>query len=165
MRSIASLKFTKIDLVAFDFDGVFTDNFVYVSEEGLESVRCSRFDGIGISYLKSINIHSMIISTEINNVVQKRAKKLAIECHNGVKDKRQFLETYCLENNFDIANTVFVGNDINDLEVLKIVGYPILVKDHHKSLANYNFYTLTHYGGSGAVRELCEKILLDMNHG
>ncbi len=70
----------KIRLVAFDFDGVFTDNMVYVLEDGTEAVRCFRSDGLGLQKLKNLGIETVIISTEANPVVTARARKLKIRC-------------------------------------------------------------------------------------
>ena len=74
----------KVELVAFDFDGVFTDNSVYISQEGIESVRCSRSDGLGLDRLRQVNVQIVIISTEKNSVVSVRASKLKIRCIQGV---------------------------------------------------------------------------------
>ena len=73
--------------IFFDFDGVFTNNYVYVSEDGSESVRCSRQDGIGLSKLKALKIDLYVVSSETNPVVRKRCSKLEIETHHGVLDK------------------------------------------------------------------------------
>ena len=69
-----------IRLLAFDFDGVFTDDMVYVLEDGRESVRCFRGDGIGLQKLKKLGLETVIISTESNPVVSVRAQKLKIRC-------------------------------------------------------------------------------------
>jgi 3-deoxy-D-manno-octulosonate 8-phosphate phosphatase KdsC-like HAD superfamily phosphatase len=74
-----NLNFSNITIIFFDFDGVFTDNMVFVDQNGIESVKCNRSDGLGIQKLSEIGIMSMIISTETNNVVNARAKKLKIE--------------------------------------------------------------------------------------
>ena len=82
----------KIRLVAFDFDGVFTDNMVYVFENGTEAVRCSRGDGIGLQKLRDLGIETVIISTESNPVVSARARKLKMRCIQDCADKRKTLE-------------------------------------------------------------------------
>ena len=84
--------FAKIRLVAFDFDGVFTDNMVYVLEDGTEAVRCFRSDGLGLQKLKKLGIETVIISTEANPVVSARARKLKIRCIQNCQDKRAVLE-------------------------------------------------------------------------
>ena len=154
----------RIQLVAFDFDGVFTDNKVMVDETGLESVSCWRSDGIGLSRLKKSGIKSIIVSTEINNVVLVRARKLQIEAYNGVESKLRFLKTYCKQNNYLLEQTAFVGNDINDLEVMKACGLSVAVADAYKEVKDIANIQLTRQGGLGAVRELCDMLIESDNN-
>src|SRR5262245_16675844 len=81
-----------VRLVAFDFDGVFTDNMVYVFEDGSEAIRCFRGDGMGLRKLERAGIESVVISTETNPVVTARSRKLGIRCMQGCRDKRASLE-------------------------------------------------------------------------
>ena len=101
-------------LVAFDFDGVFTDNMVYVLQDGLEAVRCNRSDGIGLQKLKKLGVETVIISTESNPVVSARAQKLKIRCFQNCEDKRKTLESVARELGISLDEVAFVGNDIND---------------------------------------------------
>ncbi len=149
-----------VQLVAFDFDGVFTDNMVYLNEEGIESVRCWRSDGLGLSRLKSAGINMVIISTEVNPVVTARAKKLNIPCRQGVEDKAQAIISICKEFEVDIKRTVFVGNDINDIAAFELVGLPIAVYDAHPEVLPYISYQTKAMGGRGAVREVCDLIFM-----
>ena len=82
----------RVRLVAFDFDGVFTDNAVYVSQDGTETVRCVRSDGLGLQTLTALGVATIVISTETNPVVAARSRKLAIRCIQGCDDKRSALE-------------------------------------------------------------------------
>jgi YrbI family 3-deoxy-D-manno-octulosonate 8-phosphate phosphatase len=143
-------------LIAFDFDGVFTDNMVYVFEDGREAVRCSRADGLGLSKLKRLGIHSVIISTETNPVVSARARKLSIRCVQGVEDKRTALESVLRKHNLTFEQAAFVGNDINDLPCLTAVALPIVVQDAHPDVLLYARYQTKTRGGYGAVREVCD---------
>ena len=111
-----------VKLVAFDFDGVFTDNSVLVFEDGTEAVRGSRADGIGLRKRDRLGVETIIISTEENRVVAERAKKLKIRCVHGVEDKRAVLQRITDEYGFDLSETAFVGNDINDGECLRASG-------------------------------------------
>ena len=90
-------KFLSPALVVFDFDGVFTNNKVIVSEDGKESVVCDRSDGLGIMMLKAAGIPSFILSKEKNPVVSARAKKLGLEVMQGIDHKLQILSSYCNE--------------------------------------------------------------------
>ena len=146
----------KIKIICFDFDGVFTDNKVLIDENGKESVTCSRFDGIGLRLLDDLNIKSYIISTEPNNVVHERAKKLKIECFNNCKDKVKKIKEIIRKLDLTLSEVCFVGNDINDILALKAVGLPIIVNDAHNDLLNQKFYSTSTNGGQGVVREICD---------
>lgn len=151
-------KFSKVKFVAFDFDGVFTDNRVISDQFGNESVICSRSDGIGLAKLNNLDIKTLVISTEENPVVSKRCEKLKVRCEQGVNDKKKVFEHFCSKENINLKDTAFVGNDINDLEVLKICGLPIAVLDSYPEVLKVAEFTTTKLGGFGAVREICDII-------
>ena len=146
----------QIRLVAFDFDGVFTDNMVYVFEDGAEAVRCFRGDGIGLQKLQQLGIDSVIISTESNPVVSARARKLNIRCIQDCRDKRKTLKSVAKEVGISTDEIAFVGNDVNDLQCLTCVGLPIVVNDAHQDVIPPALYRTKNYGGYGAVREICD---------
>jgi 3-deoxy-D-manno-octulosonate 8-phosphate phosphatase (KDO 8-P phosphatase) len=145
-----------IRLVAFDFDGVFTDNMVFVFEDGREAVRCTRSDGIGLSKLKSLGLEVVIVSTETNPVVGARSRKLEIQCVQNCSDKRAALQSLALERNLTLKQIAFVGNDLNDAPCLASVGLPIVVQDAHPDVIHYASYQTKTPGGYGAVREVCD---------
>ena len=145
-----------IRLVAFDFDGVFTDNMVHVFEDGSEAVQCFRGDGIGLRKLERLGIASVIISTETNPVVPARSRKLGIRCVAGCKDKGTALETLAQEMELSLTQVAFVGNDVNDLPCLTCVGLPIVVQDAHPDVIPHARYQTRARGGHGAVREICD---------
>jgi 3-deoxy-D-manno-octulosonate 8-phosphate phosphatase (KDO 8-P phosphatase) len=146
----------RIRLVAFDFDGVFTDNMVYVFEDGAEAVRCYRSDGIGLQKLKKLGIETVIISTEANPVVSARARKLNIDCVQDCQDKRGVLEAIAAKIGISLDQVAFVGNDINDLPCLTCVALPIVVQDAHPDVVPVSRYQTRNPGGHGAVREVCD---------
>ncbi|MBW2412706.1 MAG: HAD hydrolase family protein [Deltaproteobacteria bacterium] len=145
-----------IRLIAFDFDGVFTDNMVYVLQDGSEAVRCCRGDGIGLQKLKKMGIETVIISTEANPVVSARARKLNIRCLQDCEDKRTTLESIARKSGISLKEVAFIGNDINDLECLSRVGLPIIVNDAHQDVVSIARYQTRNPGGCGAVREICD---------
>ncbi len=153
--SLASL-IRRIRLIAFDFDGVFTDNTVYVAEDGRESVRCWRGDGLGLRELERLGIATVIVSTETNAVVQHRSRKLAVRCFNGCEDKLSLLRGIADEMGISLDAVAFVGNDINDLACLSAVGLPVIVLDAHASVVKVARYRTATRGGRGAVREVCD---------
>jgi YrbI family 3-deoxy-D-manno-octulosonate 8-phosphate phosphatase len=147
---------SRIRLVAFDFDGVFTDNMVYVLQDGSEAVRCTRSDGLGLQKLARLGIDAVIISTESNPVVSARANKLNIRCIQNCGDKLAVLGRMVSERGISLAEVAFVGNDINDLSCLGRVGLPIVVQDAHQDVVPYALYRTSRPGGHGAVREICD---------
>lgn len=155
----SDIKFSDIKLIVFDFDGVFTNNKVYLDEEGCESVQCNRGDGMGISLLKKTRIPLFILSTEKNPIVLKRAEKLGIPAFNNVENKLQFLEEYICKSNISSDSVCYVGNDVNDLECLKKVGLPVVPSDAHEEVKKFARIILKNKGGDGAVREFCDMFL------
>jgi 3-deoxy-D-manno-octulosonate 8-phosphate phosphatase (KDO 8-P phosphatase) len=148
-----------IELIAFDFDGVFTDNSVYVNQDGKESVKCWRGDGLGLDRLKKLGVKLCIISTEINPVVSMRANKLAIDCYQAVENKADILVSICDKHSISLKNTMFVGNDINDIPAFQIAGIPVGVADACKEIYSYVMFRTMNSGGAGAVREICDMVL------
>ena len=145
-----------IRLVAFDFDGVFTDNMVYTLEDGSEMVRCFRGDGLGLDKLRRAGIETIIISTETNPVISARSHKLGIRCIQGCEDKCSALKAIAQEMGLSLTQVAFVGNDLNDLPGLNIVGLPMVVQDAHSDVIPYASYQTSTPGGHGAVREICD---------
>ena len=156
-------RISSIRLVAFDFDGVFTDNKVYVFQDGSEAVCCFRGDGIGLEKLKQLGIATVIISTEVNQIVGVRSKKLGIPYVQGCADKLAALAKIAQEKGLSLNQVAFVGNDLNDFSCLQEVGLPIIVQDAHSDVAKLGIYRTQTAGGQGAVREVCdlfEKMIL-----
>jgi N-acylneuraminate cytidylyltransferase len=148
-----------VSLVVFDFDGVMTDNRVWVDEGGHEMVAAYRSDTFGISRLAAQGISTLVISTETNPVVEARCRKIHIDCIQGVKDKAPVLADTLRQRKIAAEETIFVGNDINDLGCFKLAGYAVAVADAIPEALNGADLVLSHAGGYGAVRELCELIL------
>lgn len=147
-----------VRLVVFDFDGVFTDNTVYMTQDGVESVRCWRSDGLGLSRLRSIDVKTFIISTEANPVVAARARKLNVPCKHGIEDKATTILETCRELGILPEKTMFVGNDINDIPAFKSIGIPVAVSDAYPEVYSHVIFRTKTPGGIGAVREICDLI-------
>lgn len=149
----------KLDLVVFDFDGVFTDNRVWVDQHGVEQIAASREDGMGISLLKKAGFEAMVLSTETNPVVAARCKKMKLPVYQGVEAKGQVLQKLLDEKGIPGENVIFVGNDVNDLPCFPLVGCAVAVADAHPVVLPEADLVLSKPGGFGAVRELCDLIL------
>ncbi len=145
-------------LVVFDFDGVMTDNKVYLSQSGEESVRCDRGDGMGIEMLRDAGVVAVVLSKEQNPVVTARATKLGMECWQGVDDKWPLLEQKLRQRGIRREDVVYVGNDVNDLQCMEQVGCGVAVADAVPEVLAAADVVLSKQGGQGAVREVCDRI-------
>lgn len=156
LRAAPAAELRAIRFVVFDFDGVFTDDAVYVGQDGAELVRCWRGDGLGLRKLDALGLGSAILSTEVNPVVALRARKMRIQCFHGIDDKAARLESLAAEVSIPLGQFAYVGNDINDLRCLKGVGLPIAVVNAHPDVLGCARYRTETAGGYGAVREVCD---------
>ncbi len=145
--------------IVTDFDGVHTDDTATVDADGAERVRVSREDGMGVSLLRRAGIPMLILSTEVNAVVRARADKLRVPVLHGIDDKESALRGWADEVGISLADIAYLGNDVNDLPALRIVGWPVAVADAHPLVLEAARVVLTRRGGHGAVRELIERVL------
>lgn len=152
----------QIDALIMDFDGVFTDNGVYLDQNGIETVRCNRMDGLGLNLLAKAGLPMLVLSKEKNPVVAARCKKLRLPCLQGIDDKAPALLKWLEEFEFDVAKTIYIGNDINDIPCLRVVGCPVVVADAHDEVKPLARIVLSKPGGHGALRELSDMIRIRM---
>mgnify|MGYP000002771133 CR=1 FL=1 len=145
-----------IDAFVFDFDGVLTDNFVHVDQNGKEIVSCSRADGLGFDVLHSLNMPTYILSTEKNPVVSARAKKLMVNVIQGTNDKSEDLKKLAHNNGYRLDNIFYVGNDLNDFQAIKLCGFSACPADSHFRVKEIVDIVLKLNGGKGIVREILE---------
>jgi YrbI family 3-deoxy-D-manno-octulosonate 8-phosphate phosphatase len=143
-----------IAALILDFDGVFTDNKVIVTDDGREAVVCDRSDGYAVEQLKRTGLPILILSTEKVPIVRFRCEKLGLECIHGVDDKAAALRQWLSEHNIAARQTVYVGNDVNDIGCMQIVGHPVAVADAFPEAIAAARYVLAASGGHGAVREI-----------
>lgn len=148
-----------VDAVVTDFDGVHTDDTVRVDEHGVESVTVSRSDGMGVALLRAAGIPFLILSTEANPVVAARARKLGVEARQGLDDKATALREWAAERGIALSRIAYLGNDVNDLACLELVGWPVAVPDAHPRVLSAARTVLDRPGGDGAVRDLAERVL------
>ena len=158
-----------IHTVAFDFDGIFTDNKVWVDQDGRESVRCDRSDGLAFDLVRAfkrlgrLNADFFILSKEANPVVLARARKLKLDCHHGVADKLSFMTNHLagrsLGNVDPFAGLVFLGNDLNDLLLMCRSGFSVAPADAHPLVCSAADLVMPQRGGEGFVRSFIELLL------
>ena len=162
---IAEVLPERVAALVLDFDGVMTDNAVYLNQDGVESVRCDRGDGMGLDLLRKAGLPVLILSKERNPVVSARARKLGLACLQAIDDKVRALRAWCDEHGHDPAELVFVGNDVNDVSVMGMVGCPVAVADAHETALRAAKVVTTRPGGRGAVREVCDAVLARLGAG
>jgi YrbI family 3-deoxy-D-manno-octulosonate 8-phosphate phosphatase len=147
-----------VRLAVFDFDGVFTDNRVWVNERGEEALAFSRSDGLGLRRLDEVGVQYLIVSMEQNPIVGARARKLRAECAQGVEDKLGFVTDHVDRIGVTLAETAYVGNDINDADCLSAVGVPVVPADAWPEVKPLALWVLSRAGGTGCVREFCDAV-------
>lgn len=149
-------KWENIKLIVSDFDGVMTDNRVLLDEDGKEAVYVSRADGQAVHILRSLGIDLIILSTETNKVVERRAKKMGVEYIQSVFDKAECLRKYCEEKDILLHNIAYIGNDVNDYEAMQLVGMRIVPCDAYDVVKDIADYVTEAKGGYGVIREVAE---------
>ena len=149
----------KISVLIFDFDGVLTNNYVIVDQNGIESVSCSRADGLAFDVLRRLKKQSYILSTEKNQVVEARAKKLKIPVIYGILNKVNALKELKIKENLDFMSVLYMGNDLNDYGAMQLCGISVCPADSHPKIKEISDIVLKTKGGNGAVRELLEDIM------
>ncbi|MGZ6346275.1 MAG: cytidylyltransferase domain-containing protein [Anaerolineales bacterium] len=151
----------RVKLLILDFDGVITDNRVWVDETGREMVAANRSDSLGINKLRDVGVETLVISKETNPVVAARCRKMDIACIQGVNDKKTALLKVLAERNVAPAQVVYLGNDVNDLPCFPLVGWAVAVADALPEVARKADFVLSRLGGHAAVRELCDLLLAE----
>jgi N-acylneuraminate cytidylyltransferase len=150
----------RLSLLLLDFDGVMTDDRVWVDEDGREMVAANRGDGMGLEQVrKKLNIPVMVISKERNPVVARRCEKLHLVYEQGIDDKASIIERILAEKGIPVEETAYIGNDINDLACFQHVGFSVAPADAHESVCRAADLVLQKSGGHGAVREFCDLLL------
>lgn len=150
----------KVSLILMDFDGVMTDDRVWVDENGREMVAAHRGDGMGLAMVKQkLGIDVIVISKEKNPVVARRCEKLHLHYHQGINQKAEVIDTILVDRNLERDEVVYVGNDINDLDCFEKVGFAVAPADAHEQVKRKVDLILHKPGGMGAVREFCDMLL------
>lgn len=150
----------KVRLLSLDVDGVQTDCSAYYTEDGQELRRFNVRDGMGISNVLAIGIPVIFITTSKTPSITARANKLKItRCIEGCENKLAALTEFCVEQGIDLAHVAHMGDDVNDLAVLRAVGIPVTVANAMPELADIVIWKSRFPGGNGAVREFCDLLV------
>lgn len=153
------VNWSEIKALAFDFDGVFTDDLVWVSEEGFEMVACSRSDGLGIELLHHAGVRMVIISKESNPVVGSRARKLSLDVIQDCDHKLIEFSGWLRQIGIAAENSGYMGNDVTDIECMELAGIAIAPCNAHPKAIEIADVITKKPGGRGAVREVADKII------
>ncbi len=154
----------RIKLLAIDVDGTMTDGTIYLLGNGEEIKGFNVKDGTGIVLAKLAGIIPVIISGKKSKAVNKRVKTLGIEdYYEGVNDKRGVMEDILKKYKLQWENCCFIGDDIVDMEVIKLAGFSASPKDAHPSVKSIVDFISNYEGGKGAVREIIDFILKNQN--
>ena len=159
-RATLLRKLKGVRLVAMDVDGVLTDAGMYYSESGDELKKFNTRDGMGIKMLQAAGFVTAFITREKTAIVERRGQKLAVpEVHQGIDDKLAMLTTLAQKYGLSLDQVAYIGDDVNDLEALRAVGFSAAPADAMPSVLKAVHYVCAKKGGEGAVREIADLIL------
>jgi len=162
INNIVLDKIMKIKMLAMDVDGTLTDGSMYYSENGEQLKRFNVRDGMSIHLLENSGIIPAIITSENSSITKARAKKLNIsQVILGSRNKTEDIKKLALDNNIKLEEIAYIGDDINDLHVIKIVGFSGCPADSTELIKQNVDYICKSEGGRGAVREFVELILIN----
>lgn len=148
-----------IKLVLSDVDGVLTDGGMYYSSSGEIMKKFNTRDSMGMELLQSVNISTVLITRENSEIVKKRAKKIKVKLFSGVLDKKSLLPKICSKYNVKPNEIAYIGDDVNDLEIMRSVGLKTMPADGVESIEKIVDYVCKLKGGEGAFREMANLIL------
>ena len=153
-------KLKKIKLVVSDVDGVLTDGSMYYSSKGEELKKFHTRDGMGVELLLEKNIHTVLISKEKSKIVISRAKKIRASLTKiGIIKKENELPILCSKFNVTPNEVAYIGDDVNDMAIMKLVGFSAAPYDAILSIKKIADYTCSKKGGEGVLRELADLII------
>lgn len=160
-------QFDDIHTLAMDFDGVFTNNMVWVNQEGKEWVQCTRADGLGFDLLRALEKQKrfateyFVLSSQVNPIVSARMGKKGISCFQNIQNKKEFLEDHFIKKGIQkdgvFEGLIYLGNDLNDLRVMQTECFSVAPSDAHELVKEAATVVLPQKGGQGFVRAFIEK--------
>lgn len=151
------MEINKIKIFLSDCDGVLTDSGMYYFEDGNEAKKFNTRDGMGFKILKEKNIKIGIITGENTNIVKKRAEKLKLDIlYTGIENKGKVLDEICDTYKVSYEEVAYVGDDINDIEIIEKVKMSFCPKDAHKEVKERVQYVMNTNGGQGVIREIVD---------
>lgn len=150
----------EIKLAVLDVDGTLTDGKIYIDNNGIEAKAFNVKDGMAIAQWVKVGLDAVIITGRRSKIVEIRAKELGIkDIYQGIHAKKEKLIEILEEKNIKLSEVVYIGDDINDLEVMKSVGCAACPKNAVKQVKKISNLVSEYNGGDGAVREILELLM------
>ena len=160
MISKINSKLKKIRLVLTDVDGVLTDGGMFYTESGEFMKKFNTRDSMGMELLLQHKIKTVFVTRENSKIVKKRVKKIAIvDLYSGIFDKKKILTKILIKYDVKKDEVAYIGDDINDIEIMKLVGFSATPSDSNFEVKKISDYICTTKGGEGAFREIADLIL------
>ena len=160
MISAIKKKLKKIRLVITDVDGVLTDAGIFYNKNGEFLKKFNTRDSMGMELLLNCGINTVMLTRENSEIVKKRAKKIKIaELYSNVADKKSILPKILKNYNVRIDEIAYIGDDINDLEIMRSIGFAATPNDGNTEVKKISNYICKMKGGEGAFREIADLIL------
>jgi YrbI family 3-deoxy-D-manno-octulosonate 8-phosphate phosphatase len=159
-RLLLNERLRKVKMLIMDVDGVLTDGGMYYSESGDELKKFNARDGKGLELLRGLKVETAIVTSENTKIVERRSKKLKIDyLYQGIQDKLEIIKELRAVSQLDFEEMAYIGDDINDLSAINVVGVAACPNDAVDLLKNKVDVILTFKGGKGAVRQFCDMII------
>lgn len=153
-------RLAQVRLLSMDLDGTLTDGGLYYAEDGSELRKYYVRDGMGIKMVQAVGIQTAIVTMSTTPAISKRAERLSIEhLVLGSRDKVAALVGICQKMGISLDQVAHIGDDVNDLELLQVVGCPVAVADAIEPVRTVAAWVTPNCGGAGAVRDLCDRLL------
>jgi len=150
----------KIKIVLSDVDGVLTDGGMYYSNKGESLKKFNTKDGMGVELLLEKNIKTILITRENSTITKKRSTKIKIKkLYQGIKNKEKILSLICLENNVKFIEIAYIGDDVNDIDIMKKVGLSCCPADAIPNVKKISTLISSKNGGDGCFREFADYII------
>ena len=160
MISKINIKLKKIRLVLTDVDGVLTDAGMYYTESGEFMKKFNTRDSMGMELLLKHKIKTIFVTRENSKIVKQRVKKISIvDLYSGIFDKKKILAKILAKYNVKKDEIAYIGDDVNDIEIMKLVGFSASPSDGNIEVKKITDYVCSSKGGEGAFREMADLIL------
>ena len=160
MKKLILEKCKRVKIVLTDVDGVLTDGGMYYTEKGDIMKKFHVRDGMGVTLMKKLDIHTIIITKEKTPMVKQWSRKMKIEkLYDGITQKEKMLKKICEKYNVNSETVAYIGDDINDIKLLEQVGFSICPNDAIKDVKKKCNYVCNAKGGEGVLREIVDMII------